>query len=334
MLIWLFSLALGQEAPPIVNGSTTSDYKAVGMFYGCSDVNWQNCWTCSGTLIDSRWVVTAAHCVLDLELAAELYFIVGPSWDNATGWSVISDYWAHEQYDDQSLVNDIALLKLLNAIPSSAALPMPVNTDYVNNNWVGDELQMVGYGITYSNGQDSSIKRTADMWIDEVYQDVILLEDHSGQQNVCSGDSGGAALGYSNGSWELIGVNSFTVGDCETYEAGVVPVDRYISWMQSKGATFNTGGPTSEPSSEPATEPSSEPATEPSSEPAVEPSEPAVEPSEPAGERSWSSPFNDMNEYDEDDPSEGMKPGCSAAGMIETGLLIFGLLGIYSRRKE
>ena len=36
---------------------------------------------------------------------------------------------------------------------------------------------MVGYGITGSNAQDSGYKRTADMTIAEVYQEIVIMED-------------------------------------------------------------------------------------------------------------------------------------------------------------
>ena len=317
--------ALAQEPPPIVNGSSTTDYPAVGYYYMCSDTNEQNCWECSGTLIASRWVATAAHCVVDGNTNGEFYFIVGYSWEQATDYARIQTTYAHEQYDDQSYINDVALLKLSSAITSVS--PMPVNTDMVGSNWIGRELQVVGYGITATGASDSGFKRTADMTIAEVYQEIIILEDFQEMQNVCSGDSGGGALYNMDGDWKLVGINSFTYGSCEEAQAGVAPVNQYLSWFESKGASYTTVSTPVEPSNEPSTEPSTEPSSEPSGEPSGEPG------SEPSSESdAWEAPFG-PGEYDRSaDESKAMACTSSGGGWID--LWPFALVALVPFRRR
>ena len=322
VLIGLFGLSTtvqAQEEPPIVNGYSTTEYPAVGYYYMCSDVNQQDCWECSGTLISSRWVATAAHCVVGGNPSGEYYFVIGYSWDQATDYARIQTTYSHEQYDDQNYINDVALLKLSSAITSVS--PMPVNTETVGASWIGRELQVVGYGITGTNASDSGFKRTADMTIAEVYQEVIILEDFQEMQNVCSGDSGGASLYNQAGDWKLVGINSFTYGTCEDAQAGVVPVNRYLSWFQSKGATYTTVSTPVEPSSEPSSEPTGEPSSEPSNEPAEEPG------GEPSSETDgWEAPFG-TGEYDRTaDESKAM--ACSSSRNGWCGLWFLGLIAL------
>ena len=91
---------------------------------------------------------------------------------------------------------------------------------------------MVGFGITSSNGQ-IQVKRALPIcrlwtgtpilftWMTQVSSRTFAL--------VISGGAALKSLGGSN--FELVGVNSFTYGECESWYAGVARVDRYISWI-------------------------------------------------------------------------------------------------------
>ena len=58
----LMGLVSAGEAPPIVGGTTTNDYEAVGQLFAYSDQQ-GGFGFCSATLIHSQYVLTAAHCI-------------------------------------------------------------------------------------------------------------------------------------------------------------------------------------------------------------------------------------------------------------------------------
>ena len=62
---------------------------------------------------------------------------------------------------------------------------------------------------TTDNGWDSGYKRYAEMPVVDYDSYFIYSLDTADAQNLCSGDSGGAALEPVGSSYELAGVNSF-----------------------------------------------------------------------------------------------------------------------------
>ena len=328
MFILLSLASAFAHQSPIVNGSITSDYMSVGMFaqcwgnQGCADF-------CSGTLIQYKWYLTAAHCVEGLSSNDELYVIFGRDWDNTFDYDEVKRFIIHPDYNGMNsddLSNDIALVELKNGLGSID--PMPLNRDSMNNSWLNDELQMVGFGLTSSNSESTGVKRTADMYIYNFDYYFVYMQDENEQQNICSGDSGGAALGaLGGGNYELVGVNSFTSGECESWYSGVVRVDSYVSWMEQYVDFSDVYVPPEEPDAE-------EPSTTEPAQPSTEPSAPEPSSGEPSTtDESWLPPINSAA-YSEQ--PEGTKPSsCSTTSLKSIGgwgFIMLGFLGLRGRR--
>ena len=257
----MLGLALAQQAPPVVNGSTTWDYPAVGALIACGN----SCFSfCSGTYVQDQWVVTAAHCISPLQSYAgsgyTVWFGVGPRLGELEEYAEITDWDIHPQYNSSSLAHDIGVAKLAENL---TVAPIPVNQDSVSNSWVGTELHYVGYGVTGDNSDDGGIKRFAKMPIDSVGSQFVYTADTGDGQNICYGDSGGAALIKDGGGYRLVAANSHVYGIqngntmCIGGGSGATRTDAHMDWLKNYFDPNLSGG--GQPEEDPEEAPEEEP---------------------------------------------------------------------------
>ncbi len=238
-----------QRYPAIVNGTPTAEPEAVvaltvaydGQLYGPF---------CSATLIADTWALTAAHCIQAMQedyAGQDIYLVTGADLynDGIDKQIKVARGIGHPDYDDRTYTDDIGLLEL-EGVGLLSVAPISLNRQAVTAAWIDEELRFVGYGITRDSAQDMGVKRYADIPIVNLDMDIIYAWDPDDGQNVCQGDSGGAALEQlGSGRYELAGVNAF-VGlwkgqegelPCQDGFVGATRVDVHLDWIEAQ-----TGG--------------------------------------------------------------------------------------------
>ncbi len=141
---------------------------------------------CSGTMISSTDVLTAAHCFAQNPSSA--YILAEGVRVNAVRYSLHPDV----TYTGQSVLNDVAVLRLQTPV-GLPTLPLLAGTTLES----GDIIQIFGYGITedQSSSKDTAgTLRSGEMLITSISPDHITTNYGGEGSNTCFGDSGGPAV--------------------------------------------------------------------------------------------------------------------------------------------
>ena len=231
MMTLSFSYVQAEPTTRIVGGNEAEEdaypFMAALVYKGSKPFNGQ---FCGGTLIQSEWVVTAAHCVTDNrgypESEDSMDVILGIhnlKSDISYNRYSVSKIIVNPSYNDFTVDSDIALLKLSQPADSKYT---PISLVSEGSDYVGQMATVMGWGALVEDGSfpddypdalmEISIPVVSNETCSEsiwgITNNMICAGYQKGELDACSGDSGGPLVIYENGEWKLLGIVSFGEG--------------------------------------------------------------------------------------------------------------------------
>nr|XP_033814737.1 plasma kallikrein-like [Geotrypetes seraphini] len=204
---------------------------------------------CGGSIINSRWIVTAAHCIPEQFKRNDIWITYGgisnqSNINKITPSFTVKQIVIHPLYKVAEIGYDIALFQLETPIPYTVVQkPICLPSKTFRNN-IYSACTITGWGYTNERGtvenvlQEAKVPLLSNEECQTYYRnyritDLMLCAGYEqGGIDACKGDSGGPLVCKQNQIWYLVGITSWGEGCGRPGQPGVyTKVSKFRDWI-------------------------------------------------------------------------------------------------------